>query len=179
MAEDTLLNLSHLQSVLDEYARNAKEIYGKNLALGGKRASGDLINSIRAQVITADGGYEVTLTLNEYWKYVEGGTKGREHPEAIYAQHFPPISAIARWIEVKPIIPRPLADGSIPSPKQLAYLIARGIAEKGIAPHPALATTIEELNGMYADKLGVALALDCSEYIAKVLPQTGTMYQAL
>lgn len=171
--EDTLINLANLRACLEEYANNAREIYRKNLALGDKRASGELIDTVTSQVVTDRGGYEVTLTLAHYWKYVEGGTKGAKYPDAIYAQHFPPVSAILRWIEIKPIIPRPGAAGRIPTPKQLAYLIARSIAENGIKPLPALAQTIDELNVMYADRLGVALAIDLKDYIAKIMPRTG------
>lgn len=173
MAEKELITFTHLEAVLQEYAANAKEIYGKNLSLGGKRASGDLIDSVRSQVVTTKGGYEVELSLNYYWKFIEGGTKGEETSPAgaVYPAHMPPPRVLEQWINIKPILPRPNADGHIPSPRDLSWAMAKSIEKKGIAPHPALAQTIDELNAMYSQRLAEALALDTQGYIMILLGQ--------
>jgi hypothetical protein len=38
----------------------------------------------------------ISLNLQDYWKYVEDGTR----------PHFPPIEDILQWIKVKPVLPR-------------------------------------------------------------------------
>ena len=105
---------------------------------------------------------EITLQLQDYWKYIEDGRKPGK---------FPPVGAIMRWIEVKPVIPRPNDFGKIPTPKQLAYLIGRKIERDGIEPFPALKTTKEELDKLYHEKISVALGHDVSNYIRKLLSE--------
>lgn len=155
-----LIEFTELQKVLHEYARDAREIYKYELSLGGKTASRKLIESVNSQIFVNDKGYDVTLKLQHYWKYIESGRKPGT---------FPPVGAIMKWIEVKPIIPRPDANGNLPSPKQLAYLIGRKIEREGIEPHPALEATKEELNMIYHQRLSAALGHDVSFYIAKVM----------
>lgn len=158
---DELLNLTELQRVLQDYAREAEELYKYQLSLGGKNASRKLADSVRSKVVVGDTAYDVVLNLQEYWKYIEQGRKpGR----------FPPVGALINWINVKPILPRPDDNGRIPSPKQLAYLIGRKIEQEGIEPFPALKTTQEELDKIYHQKISAALGHDVSNYIRKIMP---------
>jgi hypothetical protein len=177
-----LLSLDNLQAALEEYGAKAVELYKMQLALGGKNASHALADSVTAHVETTEGAYEVRVTLLDYWKYIEGGSQGKESSPlgAIYPAHFPPPRILERWIEVKPVIPRPGKNGRIPTPKQLSWMIARSIERRGIEPFPAMATTIEELNRQYKDVLAVALAKDVTNYIAKLTTlDRGAMSQAL
>lgn len=166
-----LIDLTELQQVLKDYARDARELYKYQISLGGKNASRKLIDSVNSQVIVNGRGYDVTLKLQHYWKYIEGGRKGKESspPGAVYRAAFPPVGVLIKWIQVKPIIPRPDANGKLPSPQTLAYLIGRKIEREGIAPFPALKTTQEELDKLYHQKLSDALGHDVSNYIRKVI----------
>jgi hypothetical protein len=166
-----LINFTELQQVLQDYAKDAAEIYKYQISLGGKNASRKLIDSVNSRVIVGDQAYEVSLNLMEYWKYVEGGSKGKESspPGAVYPAHFPPVGVLINWINVKPILPRPDVNGRIPSPKSLAFLIGRKIENEGIEPFPALETTKEELDKIYHEKLSAALGHDVSNYIRKII----------
>ena len=155
-----LINFTELQQVLQDYAKEAEEIYKYQISLGGKNASRKLTDTIKSNIIVGDQAYEVSLTLQEYWKYVESGRAPGK---------FPPVKALLDWISVKPIIPRPDANGRIPTPKQLSFLIGRKIKEEGIEPFPALETTKEELDKIYHEKLSAALGHDVSHYIRKII----------
>lgn len=157
---NVLINFTELQQVLQDYAKEASEIYKYQISLGGKNASRKLIDSVNSRVVVGDSAYEVVLNLQEYWKYIESGRKPGK---------FPPVGAIINWINVKPIIPRPDANGKIPSPKQLAFLIGRKIEQEGIEPFPALETTKEELDKIYHEKLSAALGHDVTYYIRKII----------
>lgn len=157
---DDLINFAELQQVLQDYAKEAEEIYKYQISLGGKNASRKLTDTIKSNVLVGEQSYEVTLTLQDYWKYIEAGRAPGK---------FPPVGAIMNWISVKPIIPRPDSDGRIPTPKQLSFLIGRKIMEEGIKPFPALQTTKEELDKIYHEKLSAALGHDVSNYIRKVI----------
>lgn len=155
-----LINFTELQQVLQEYAKEAEEIYKYQISLGGKNASRQLTDTIKSKIMLGNQAYEVSLNLQEYWKYIEEGRKPGK---------FPPVGAILNWISVKPIIPRPDVNGKIPTPNQLTFLIGRKIKEEGIQPFPALETTKEELDKIYHEKLSVALGHDVSNYIRKII----------
>lgn len=157
MAE--LMELTELHKVLQDYAKDVTDRYRDVLANNGHIASKDLVNSIKTEVKVGDAAYEVTMTLKDYWKYVENDTR----------PHFPPPAALIRWIEVKPVIPRPMANGKLPTTKQLAYLIGRKIATEGTTGTHDLEKTKTDIFSWYKDKLSEALGHDVSNYIRKVM----------
>ena len=108
------------------------ERYKQSIKDSGHSASGDLANT--ARYITKWNGkyFELYFKLQDYWRYLENGTK----------PHFPPIKTIERWITVKHIIPT-TNSGKIPSTKQLAFLIARGISKNGTKPTKLLQQTVD------------------------------------
>lgn len=125
----------NVEKVLNDFGRRLVEGYREKLDGGNINASYDLYNSVRYMVEIGENSFEVKLELEDYWKYIENGRK---------AGKFPPIDKIKRWIEVKPILPRPY-NGKLPTTAQLAYLISRKIALEGIEPKPILEQTIEDL----------------------------------
>jgi hypothetical protein len=159
--DEQLLELTELQQVLEDYAKEAEEMYKYQIALGRKNASRKLTDTIKSNVVVGDQSYEVTLTLQHYWKYIEHGRPA--------GKKFPPMKVLLDWISVKPVIPRPDEDGNIPSPQTLAFLIGRKIHLEGIEPHPALKATQEELDMIYHDRLSAALGHDVANYIRKLI----------
>ena len=147
-----MIEFKNLQKVLNEYANEVKEMYQYRLNEGNSIASGELINSVRYILQRNDKAFEVSLSLLEYWKYVEYGRRA--------GAKFPPFPAIRKWIEIKPILPRPMSNGKLPTLNQLTYLISRKIAIDGIAPKNYLKKTLEEVNKEYDDKISEALTLD-------------------
>ena len=77
--------------------------------------------------------FEVTFDLPTYWKYLENGRK---------AGKMPPVDAILKWIQTKPIVPQTIS-GTVPSPKQVAFMIARKIGRDGTQPTKLLQNTID------------------------------------
>ena len=125
--------------------------YKNALNESGHYASGKLANTAKA-VIKWDGKvFELFFNLQEYWKYVENGTR----------PHFPPISAIEEWIKVKRIVPT-TRSGKVPTTKQLAFLIARGISKNGTKPTKLLQKTIDG-----ADDLISALVSEIQNQLEK------------
>lgn len=150
MEANTLISFSNLEAVLQQYAAELKEVYKKHLVEADRLASENLINSVETQVETDQGAFLVTITLADYWKYVEDDTK----------PHWPPVSAILEWIRVKPVIPRPDSRDRIPKPEQLAYLIGRKISREGTEGSHDLALSATECNRKYEPLIAEALAQD-------------------
>lgn len=145
-----LINLNNVMATLEEYAKEVRNQYQDNLIKDNKIATGDLLNSVEYQIVQNGMTYEVQLKLQDYWKYVEYGTK----------PHFPPMDKILEWIMVKPVIPKPNDNGDLPSPKQLAYLIARKISIKGTDGTEDLEEALMDINQKYKEKLVIALHKD-------------------
>lgn len=156
---EQLLELTELHKVLQDFATDIRERYKDVLANNDHIASHNLVDSIRTEVKVGDNAYEVTMTLKDYWKYVEYDTK----------PHFPPPDAILKWIQVKPVIPRPDANGRIPSQKSLAYLIGRKIAREGTEGTHDLARTKDDILPWWREQIGKALGHDMENYIRKLV----------
>ena len=166
-----LLDLTELQRVLQDFATDIRDRYKDVLANNDHIASRKLVESVKTQVVVGDTYFEVTMTLEDYWKYVENDTK----------PHWPPRNKILEWVNIKPIIPRPDANGRIPKPETLAFLIARAMAGK--SPNQAnlknpnggttgthdLAKTKEDILPWWREQISQALGHDIENYIRKVV----------
>lgn len=162
MATNTI-KWDKLNQVLEDYGNELIAYYRNKLDDGGINASYDLYNSLRIIMDTkTKGRIEVNLSLIEYWKYIEKGRK---------AGKMPPISAIEKWVEIKPVLPRPMDNGKLPTTKQLAYLIARKIGLEGIAPKPILAESIEKINDVFLPLIEQAVAEDIQREVDLILKE--------
>ena len=167
MAE--LIDLSELQKVLQDLANDIRDNYKEHLQHSDRYTekgvpsgySQRLIDSVKTQVVVGDNAYEVTMTLNDYWKYVEDDTK----------PHFPPVNKILEWVQIKPVIPRPDANGRIPSPQSLAFLIGRAISKYGTKGSHDLEKVKDGVIPFYKEKIAIALGHDMENYIRKIVAE--------
>lgn len=148
MAE--LLNLDRVRSVLEEFADEAAVLYRGNLTRDNSNASGRLFSSVACRMEQDGRVFLVIMRMEEYWRYLEEGTR----------PHWPPVSAILKWIQVKPVIPRPDANGRIPTQKQLAFLISRKIARVGTEGRHGLRDAKQQAFDLFRQRLAEALAMD-------------------
>lgn len=159
---DELFDLNELLQVLMDLANEIEENYKQKLVESGHYTTDyALLDSIKTQVVNNDTGYEITMTLNDYWKWVENDTK----------PHFPPVDKIREWIQIKPIIPRPNALGRKPTENQLAYLIGRKIYNEGTTGTHDLERTKDAVIPMYRERIAKALGHDMENYIRKVFKE--------
>lgn len=149
-----IANYENTYKVLQDYAEAVRQAYRDNLAQG-RNASKNLSDTMTARVEVQGNAFAVVLNMADYWKYIEHGTR----------PHFPPISVILKWIEVKPIIPRPDSKGHVPSLKSLAYLIARKISEVGTEGKPDLQDASERTFNEFHEALVSAMAQDASRMV--------------
>ena len=148
---EELLSLPNVQRVLGEFAVALRNEYQDNLILHNRIASGDLLNSVE-YVIDRDGyTYTVSLMLKDYWYFVENGRK---------AGKMPPMDAILSWIKAKPVLPRPNAKGKLPTPQQLAFLIARKIGKEGTEGTQDLRKATDTIWDTFEDRLYEAIDED-------------------
>lgn len=144
-----MAELVNLKKALEDYMNEVSRIYKGKLTADGKKATGKLINSVKANIQIGATQYTGELRLEDYWKYIEYGTK----------PHWPPKSALLKWIQAKPILPRPI-NGITPTNDQLAFLIGRKISLKGTQAGGQLGDTIDEVNSSFKPILENALEKD-------------------
>lgn len=155
----------NLIKVLNDYGQGLVENYKSALAAESINASGDLSKSVKYIIDNSTGGrIEVNFELAHYWKYVENGRK---------AGKWPPISAIEKWIEVKPILPRPMKNGKLPTTKQLAYLIARKIGLEGYKGKGILQDRIDNTNTAFWEDIEDAIVKDIGIQVEIIFKEVG------
>lgn len=161
MAEGTLISFDNLLRVLNEYRQMVVSLYRDKLIENDHVASHALIDNINYIIKKGDKEVEVDLRLRDYWKYVENDTK----------PHFPPINTILEWVKVKPVLPSKTYDGKLPTQKQLAFLIARKIDEKGTKGSHDLQQTVQEVNAMFEQRIGEAITQDLNEAMISIITE--------
>ena len=158
--------LSEFLATLDEYAQKAEELYKRKLTDKGINASYKLLNSVETVVRRNDDEFIVTINLEDYWYYVENGRGPGK---------FPPIDKILEWIRCKPVIPYSDSRGRLPTEEQLAFLIARKIAEQGTEGRNVLYETVSELNNYYLPLLQQALDRDFARFSYEIDTYIGSI----
>ena len=128
------MNFENIDAALDSLMNEFQNAYASNLIDTNHTATGNLALNQKHYFVFDGRYYRIYLQLEDYWKYLEYGTK----------PHFPPVDKIAEWIRIKPVLPRPNAKGKLPTQNQLAFLIARSISVKGTKPTHTLQQTINE-----------------------------------
>ena len=152
------MTFNNLQQVLDDFTKDVAEIYKSLLLRDGKNATGELISSIKPMTPElVNGAFECSLSLAPHWKYVENGRRPGK---------FPPIDNILEWVKVKPELARPnRLDRKELTPKQLAFLVARKIATKGIQPGNQLEEAIDIVYTRWKDRIDAAITADIETVI--------------
>lgn len=140
---------TNLKKALEDYMEAVSRVYKGKLQSDGHKATGKLIGSVKATVQIGSTQYTGELRLEDYWKYIEYGTK----------PHWPPPQSLLKWIQAKPILPKAI-NGITPSQDQLAYLIGRKISKEGTKAGGELGDTIDEVNAIYRPIIEAAVEKD-------------------
>lgn len=148
---DKLIDLPHVQAVMEEMAIAIRNEYQDNLIRNDRIASGDLLNNIEYEITRGDFTYTIYVKMKDYWYFVENGRK---------AGKWPPIQNILDWIKIKPVLPRPNAEGKLPTPQQLAFLIASKIGTEGTEGTQDLRKATDTIWDTFEDRLYEAIDED-------------------
>lgn len=155
------IKLDNVKMILDEYALKFQELVKRNITNKDERgwnhvASTNLLASIHTSIEIGNEKYTVYLHSKEYLKYLENGTK----------PHWPPTKPILEWVRNKKLPTKEsTGDKTLPTEKQLTYLIRKKISEDGTNAYPIVANTQQELNEIYAGKLVEALEKDIHNWL--------------
>lgn len=150
------LKLTNVKMVLDEYALKFQELTKKRIQDGDNIATGNLLASIKTSIDFGNERYIIYLHSLKYLKFLEEGT----------FPHWPPVEKLIKWVKDKKLPTKELTgDRSLPSEKQLAYLVGRKISIHGTKPREMVLKTQEELNAVYIERLEEALIQDITNWL--------------
>ena len=152
------MEFTNVIKFLNDFGNELADKYQRNLVNDDAIDTSKLLNSIRYIFKNNNTSFEISKEMAEYWKYVENGRKSGK---------FPPISAIREWVKVKPVMPRPY-NGKLPTENQLAFLISRSIAKKGIRPKPIFKDSIDDLMQYLENGLEDAFTKDVEAEMDKI-----------
>ena len=121
--------------------------------------NGELYRKISYSVSTVSSGWVISVSLADYWKYIENGRRA--------GSKMPPLDVIEKWIDVKQIKPHSMTLKSgktvIPTPPQLPFLIARSIGRRGIPPKPLFKNSFEAAKQQFIQVIKDAIVQDIKE----------------
>jgi len=161
---EELIRWDHTYQALRDYANTVRQMYKDNLEMGEHIATGRLASTIDYVVELDMNRIEVTLRLEDYWKYLEYDTK----------PHFPPYQAILDWVKVKfkGNLPNTY-DGKLPSvetlEKRMAYFTQKKIGEHGTVGTHALQSAVDNANAQFESIIDQAIEQDVNEGINTIL----------
>lgn len=155
------IELNNVKQILDEYALKFQDLVKHNITEKDSKgynhvATGNLLASIHTSIDFGAEKYTVYLHSKDYLKFLEEGTK----------PHWPPAKPILEWVRNKKLPTKEnTGDKSLPTEKQLTFLISRKISKDGTNAYPVVANTMEELNAIYTEKLKEALEEDIKKWL--------------
>lgn len=153
----TASDLKHTMKALNDFGDFIITNYKSQLE-AEQMNNGELYRTISYSVSTVTGGWVISVSLADYWKYVEYGRRPGK---------MPPVSAIENWIKVKQIIPHEMTLKSgktvVPTIPQLSFLIARSIGRRGIAPKPLFQKSFEAAKQQFMQVIKDAITQDIKE----------------
>lgn len=154
----TAIDFRHTMKALNDFGNFIITNYKSQLEAEHMN-NGELYRTISYSVSTGTGGWVISVSLADYWKYIENGRRA--------GAKMPPVSAIENWIKVKQIIPHSMTLKSgktvIPTIPQLSFLIARSIGRRGIPPKPLFKNSFEAAKQQFIQVIKDAIVQDIKE----------------
>lgn len=159
------INWVHTTEVLQEWGQKLIEEYRFNLAAGDNNATHNLEKSLKYFVRKGKSEIELTLNLEDYYKFLERG-RGK----TINGGDGVVVKKIAEWITVKHILPRPDEKGKLPTPMQLAYAIAQKIHKEGYKEKgQPLQNAMDSVKTRFETELQWAIQKDVTENVQYII----------
>ena len=169
-------DFKHTAKVLAEFGQKIVENYKAELEACNYQ-DGQLYRTLNYSVKMDNSAWIISISLESYWKYIEDGRwpygdgelQKKEGEAATKKNKYPPLDVIENWIKVRQIIPHSITLKSgktvIPSIKQLSFLIARSISQKGIPARPFFKQSFEAAKQQFLKKITEAVQQDITDSI--------------
>lgn len=162
------IKYTHLEAVLETYGREVADRYKSELDMAKANATYNLKNSVQPLVEVHSDRVTLFLQLQEYWKYLEYGTrKAAGHPEG----KRPPFRPFLEWVKDKPVIPWSEKLRTMPLNKAqeaMAAMIRWKVWKEGTKPLHLLEKALGDQSALL-EECREALSLDLEDYARQVI----------
>ena len=169
----TANDFKHTMKALNDFGQFIVDNYKSQLETEHMN-NGELYKTISYSVSTVNSGWVISVSLADYWKYIEDGRwpygekpQKQEGEAATKKNKYPPLDVIENWIKVRNIIPHSMTLKSgktvIPTIPQLSFLIARSISQRGIPPKPLFKKSFEAAKKQFIEVIKEAITQDIKE----------------
>jgi len=158
--------MDEYEALLNEYAATVVERAQSNLRIK-RRVRGKVVNRVASGTLLNSLTYKLRIRYNKPTiDFTVKGDAGKYADVIEYGRKpgakMPPVSAIEKWIKIKPLKLRNRQGEFIKSTesaiKSAAYAIAKSIGENGIAPVPYYQEAIDDTWEDYSEQLIQAYA---------------------
>lgn len=155
----------HLEQVLNEFASAVIQRARENLDANNSNATHNLYDTMEAIIEIPsdenDNYYTVSISLADYWIFLESGTGPQHIPDAGDA-YWPKIEPLKNWVSIKPGVPKDPA---------FAYAVRGAIRfgtkdhPPGTKPHPFFKKAVDEVLAFYDPLIDKAIEDDIYDFI--------------
>lgn len=144
----------NLQSCMEDYRKFLEEVAKE------ETKHYELSKKIYFTLQVNDTVFEIEFNAPEYWKWANYGRGPGKYP---------PLDKIEDWIRRRKITPYPTKSGKTPTRPQLAFLIARKIANEGFKGSGFLEFTLKQQQEYWEDRISDAVYMDIQAEIMEWL----------
>ena len=154
---------NNLERVLNELGEAVIAKAREKLDANNSNATHNLYDTLEKVVKLPgdDGSISVSISLADYWAYLEYGT-GQQHIPDARSPYWPKIEPLKEWVANKP---------GVPKEESFAYAV-RGAIRYGTAthppgtqPHPFFWPAVEEVLPLFEERIDKAIEQDVADFI--------------
>lgn len=170
-----MIRFTNLEKEIEAFKKYVIQQSKSNLTKEGKKASGNLYSSIDAESKVSSNSFELDFLMEDYAAFVDLGVKGKNSTAKAPKSPFRFGSgtgkkggltkAIDKWVRLKGLQFKSKDTGMKLSYKNTAFLITRGIYNKGIKPTLFFTKPFEKGFKRLDDELIEAFGLDVEEFL--------------
>lgn len=150
---------TNLERVLHEFADEVIKSARKNLDDNNTNATHQLYDTLEKIVEVGEDFYKVSISLADYWRYIEEGTGPQHLPDARH-QYWPKIEPLKDWVQNKPGVPKDDA---------FAYAVRGKIHASGTTAQPFLKPAVDETLARFEIMIEEAMQQDIYDYIESLV----------
>ena len=165
MSNDLDIKWLHLEQVLNELADAVIQKARENLDANNSNATHNLYDTMEAIIqMPSDENnnyFTVSISLADYWRYLEEGTGPQHIPDA-RAEYWPRIQPLKDWVSVKPGVPK---DDAFAYAVRGAIRFGTSSHPPGTKPHPFFQPAVDAVLPLYEPLIELAIQDDINDFI--------------
>lgn len=150
---------TNLERILNEFADEVISGARQNLADNGTNATNNLSDTLEKIIDIGDDYYKVSISLADYWRYVEEGTGPQHLPDA-RPTYWPKIEPLKEWVSAKPGVPKDDA---------FAYAVRGKIHASGTTAQPFFQPAVDDALARFEERIAEAIEQDVYDYIESLV----------